>query len=121
VNEIVTRGERKIRFWVEPLELFDLMLTSDEWLLTPFGYPTSTFREATKLADDLATRSKALRDLTCVLILSMIRDFSFKNTTMANYLGLARPTVNVHCQILMETGFIQTEIIGSQARHRLKG
>jgi DNA-binding transcriptional ArsR family regulator len=117
---LIVSGERKVYFLVEPFGLFDYVVIQDDWLIVPFGDPTGSLKEATRLTEGLAARCKALGDPTRVMILRMIRDFSFDNTTMANYLGLARPTVSVHCKILREAGLIETEIIGRQARHRLK-
>lgn len=68
----------------------------------------------------MANRAKAIADPTRLSILRIIRHFSMDNTQIADYLGIARPTVSVHAKLLREAGLIDTIQEGRQARHTVK-
>ncbi|MPM35149.1 hypothetical protein SDC9_81739 [bioreactor metagenome] len=119
LREAVLHGQLQVVFWIEPFCLHD------NWLIAP-GKVTVACSEPGQLVDnffhfteDLAFRLQALSDPTRLLILRLIRNFGMTNTDMADYLGLARPTISVHASILRKAGLIQSEPEGRITRHKI--
>ncbi|MEA5077405.1 MAG: winged helix-turn-helix domain-containing protein [Anaerolineaceae bacterium] len=119
LREAVLHGQLQVVFWIEPFGLHD------NWVIAP-GKVTVACSEPGQLVDnffhfteDLAFRLQALSDPTRLLILRLIRNFGMTNTDMADYLGLARPTISVHASILRKAGLIQSDPEGRITRHKI--
>ncbi len=119
LRSAVLNQKMQVVFWIEPFGLHD------NWLLAP-GQITVACSEPGQLVDnffhfteDLAFRLQALSDPTRLLILRLIRNFGMTNTDMADYLGLARPTISVHASILRKAGLIQSEPEGRITKHKI--
>jgi ArsR family transcriptional regulator, arsenate/arsenite/antimonite-responsive transcriptional repressor len=115
----VHQGRFRVLFWVEPFGLSDLWALLPGWVLVSFAEPGMLYQNFRAVADDVASRAKALADPTRLIILRMIRHFGMINTEMANALGLARPTVSVHAKILRDAGLIESHREGRETRHKI--
>lgn len=81
--------------------------------------PEALFQFAKDEIVELADKGKALGDPTRLGILRVIRHFDMDITEMANYFGLARPTVSIHIKKLREAGLVDSYDDGRSTRHRL--
>ncbi|MGQ9676628.1 MAG: ArsR/SmtB family transcription factor [Chloroflexota bacterium] len=115
----VQSGKLRVLFWVEPFGL------ADSWTLLPglvavsFAEPGARFEHFQEVATDLARRASALSDPTRLIVLRLIRNFGMTNTDIADYLGLARPTVSVHAKVLRDAGLIRSHQEGRLVRHEI--
>lgn len=116
----VAAGRMRVFFWVEPFGMFDLWGHEGRELIVAFAEPGQLYANFQRHAEELAGRLKALSDPTRLTILRMIRNFSLDNTTMAEYLEVARPTVSVHARLLREAGLIESHQEGRQALHEIR-
>jgi DNA-binding transcriptional ArsR family regulator len=119
LGTLVASGHIRVFFWVEPFGLPD---SWDLWpglLTVSFADATGPFAQFRAHAAQLAGRAAALGDPTRLSILRLIRHFGMVNTEIADYLGLARPTVSVHAKILREAGLIRSYPEGRLMRHAL--
>lgn len=121
VGEAVEAGRIRVHFWVQPFHLFDFWHLAEPGLvLVSFAEPGNFFEGFRQDAEAVASRAKAIADPTRLMILRLIRHFSMDNTQIADYLGIARPTVSIHAKLLREAGLIDTIQEGRQARHTIK-
>jgi DNA-binding transcriptional ArsR family regulator len=88
-------------------------------LICSFAPPGNIYTQLHAAAAGIATRAAALGDPTRLVILRLIRHFGMINTEIADYLGLARPTVSVHAKILREAGLIRSHQEGRLVRHEI--
>jgi ArsR family transcriptional regulator len=112
-------GQVRVFFWAEPFGLPDSWGLWPGLLTVSFADPTGPFAQFRAHAADLAARTAALGDPTRLSILRLIRHFGMVNTEIADYLGLARPTVSIHAKILREAGLIRSHQDGRLVRHAL--
>jgi DNA-binding transcriptional ArsR family regulator len=119
LGALVQRGRIRVFFWAEPFGLADSWGVGPGLLTVSFADPTGPFAQFRAHAADLATRAAALGDPTRLSILRLIRYFGMVNTEIADYLGLARPTVSIHAKILREAGLIRSHQEGRLVRHAL--
>lgn len=115
----VETGRLKTFFWVEPFGLADNWLLRPDQVVVSFSEPGEMFENFLSFARDVTTRAQALADPTRLIILRLIRHISMTNTDMADYLGLARPTVSVHARLLREAGLIRSWQEGRIMRHEI--
>jgi len=119
LNMAVQDGLLSVYFCVEPFGL------SDTWGLTPgtvivtFADPDRITERFSTFVEDVAERTKALADPTRLTILRLIRHLGMVNTEIANYMGLARPTVSIHAKTLREAGLIRSFSEGRMMRHEV--
>jgi ArsR family transcriptional regulator len=119
LGALAAGGQVRVFFWAEPFGL------PDSWGLWPgllaisFADPTGPFAQFRAHAAEVAARAAALGDPTRLSILRLIRHFGMVNTEIADYLGLARPTVSIHAKILREAGLIRSHPEGRLVRHAL--
>lgn len=121
----VSAGRLQVVFWVEPLGMADLWTLlpgdgarPDRWVVS-FSPPGRVFDEVRERAADLAQRLDALSDPTRLLVLRAIRQLDADNTTIADMLDVARPTVSIHAKQLREAGLITSQRQGRSVKHRL--
>lgn len=119
VSEAVRSGRMPVFFWTEPFGFFDFWGFNPTALIVSYGEPSAAFETFRAEAVEIAERVKALADPSRLVILRIIRDFAMDNTQMADYLGLARPTVSIHAKLLREAGLIDTRAEGRAAVHTL--
>jgi DNA-binding transcriptional ArsR family regulator len=113
----VQAGRVRVFFWVQPFGLFDSWGFSPGLAVVTFGEPSHMLDEFRTRSTDIAERLKALSDPTRLMIMRMIRNYAKDNTQMADYLGIARPTVSIHAKLLREAGLIETHQEGRAVRH----
>ncbi len=125
LSEAVGAGRLPVVFWVQPLGMWDLwtIVPSDSpagaMCLLSFDEPGEVFETFRGHAEALATRLDALSDPTRLLILRLIRQVDADNTTIADMLELARPTVSIHAKQLREAGLVESRREGRSVKHRL--
>lgn len=119
VSDVVRSGRMPLFFWTEPFGFFDYWRWEAVAVTVSYGEPSNAFESFRAEAGAIAERVKALSDPSRLLILRIIRDFAMDNTQMADYLGLARPTVSIHAKVLREAGLIDTRQEGRAAVHTL--
>lgn len=117
LQEAISAGKTRVFFWVQPFGLFDTWSFAPGLVAVSFGEPNRAMDEFRSRATDLAERVKALSDPTRLMILRLIRNYGKDNTQMADYLGIARPTVSIHAKVLREAGLIGTRQEGRAVRH----
>ncbi|MBC8161527.1 MAG: winged helix-turn-helix transcriptional regulator [Roseiflexaceae bacterium] len=108
-----------IGFLIEPFGLFDASYIFDGMVIASCAEPSQLYRDALSYTADLARRLQALADPTRLIMLRMLRSLGVSNTSIANYLELARPTVSIHAKILREAGLISTVAEGRAVRHEI--
>lgn len=119
LGESVREGRIRLFFWTEPFGFF-FWSVSPGLLLIGYGTPSTSVVEILRAdAERIAERTKAISDPTRLMLLRIIRNFGMYNTQMADYLGIARPTVSIHAKILREAGLIGTRQQGRAAMHTL--
>ncbi|MFZ5817193.1 MAG: ArsR/SmtB family transcription factor [Bacillota bacterium] len=119
--DAVSAGRMQVHFWVQPFGFFDWLHVEEPGsVLVSFSEPGPLFESFRSQAEAVADRAKAIADPTRLMILRIIRFFSMDNTQIADYLGIARPTVSIHAKVLREAGLIETAQEGRQARHKVK-
>jgi DNA-binding transcriptional ArsR family regulator len=115
----VRTGKLAVLFWAEPFGL------ADSWALLPglvavsFAEQGARFEHFQEVAADLAHRVSALSDPTRLIVLRIIRNFGMTNTDIAEYMGLARPTVSIHAKALRDAGLIHSHPEGRLVRHEI--
>lgn len=119
LGALVASGQVRVFFWVEPFGLPDSWGLWPGLLTVSFADATGPFAQFRAHAARLAGRAAALGDPTRLSILRLIRHFGMVNTEIADYLGLARPTVSIHAKILREAGLIRSHPEGRLVRHAL--
>lgn len=107
----------RVVFWVEPIGLFDSWSVTPDLLVVSIAEPGVLLQSFRAHATDLARKTGALSDPTRLIILRLIRDFGLYNAEIAAYLGVSRPTVSVHVDILREAGLISSKPEGRKLRH----
>lgn len=115
----VAAGRTDLFFWADPFGLFDFWACQPGLLIVTYHEPGALFDHFREDAIAVAERIKALADPTRLMLLRIIRHFGMDNTQMADYLGLARPTVSIHAKLLREAGLIESSTQGRQALHRI--
>lgn len=121
VTEGVREGRLQVHFWVQPFGLFDWWYLGEPGVVVlSFSEPGAFFEGFRREAEAVANRAKAIADPTRLMILRIIRYYGMDNTQIANYLGIARPTVSIHAKVLREAGLIDTTQSGRQARHAVR-
>lgn len=115
----VTSGLIKVHFWVEPFGFADSWSLLPGQLIISFAEPGELYDDFIGFARDVALRTHALADPTRLVILRLIRNVTMTNTDMADYLGLARPTVSIHARILREAGLIRSHQEGRIMCHEI--
>lgn len=120
LRQAAQSGNFEIVFWAEPFNLMDTWSIFPECIMVSFAEPGVGLVEFQKQILDLTNRASALGDPTRLTILHLIRHFGLVNTEIANYLGLARPTVSVHAKILRDAGLITSKKVGREMRHEIK-
>ncbi len=108
-----------VYFWVEPFGFADLSIIRNDAICISFGEPGRIYAEFLEHAARVAQRAKALGDPTRLTILRLIRHFSAMNTELADYLGIARPTVSIHAKVLRDAGLITSRQQGHAVRHEI--
>jgi DNA-binding transcriptional ArsR family regulator len=116
----VRSGRLAVQFLVEPFNMSDALIVSEDTLITSFAEPGAIYANLRRSTVDIAARVQALADPTRLMILRMIRYLSMNNTDIAEFLELARPTVSIHAKVLREAGLIETYSEGRQVRHTIK-
>jgi DNA-binding transcriptional ArsR family regulator len=116
----VRSGRLAVQFLVEPFDMPDALIVSEDTLITSFAEPGAIYANLRRSTVDIAARVQALADPTRLMILRMIRYLSMSNTDIAEFLELARPTVSIHAKVLREAGLIETHSEGRQVRHTIK-
>ena len=119
VEAHILAGQLQLFLWLEPYELPDTWSLYPGLILASFAEPGPLWESFEASATDVARRAKALADPTRLIILRLIRHFSLINTDLADYMGLARPTVSVHAKILREAGLIRSHQEGRRVRHEI--
>ena len=119
LGALAQSGRVRVFFWAEPFGLPDSWGLWPGLLTVSFADPTGPFAQFRAHAAGLAARAAALGDPTRLGILRLIRHFGMVNTEIADYLGLARPTVSIHAKILREAGLIRSHADGRLVRHAL--
>lgn len=119
LGEAVATGQTRLFLWADPFGLFDFWSCHPGLLVVTFHEPGALFDHFREDATAVADRLKALADPTRLMLLRIIRHFAMDNTQMADYLGLARPTISIHAKLLREAGLIETATQGRQALHRI--
>jgi DNA-binding transcriptional ArsR family regulator len=119
LEQAVREGRLEVFFWVQPFGLYELFALYPGVLALSFAEPDALHGELQQVAADIAARARALGDPSRLLILRLIRHLGMDNTQMADYLGLARPTVSIHAKVLREAGLIDTRSDGRAALHGL--
>jgi ArsR family transcriptional regulator len=119
LHAAVTAGRLRIYFWADPFGLPDAWALRPGLLLCSFAPSGNIYTQLHAAAAEIATRAAALGDPTRLVILRLIRHFGMINTEIADYLGLARPTVSVHAKILREAGLIRSHQDGRLVRHEI--
>lgn len=118
--QAVANGRTNLFFWTEPFGFFDYLGISPGVIAVSYGTPSTSVAEMFRAEAELvAERAKAISDPTRLMILRIIRNFGMDNTQMADYLGVARPTVSIHAKILREAGLIETRQVGRASMHTL--
>jgi DNA-binding transcriptional ArsR family regulator len=120
LQSAVAGGQFQACFWVEPFGLFDTWTLVPRRIVLSFAEPGALFANFRARAGEIAQQARALADPTRLMVLRIIRHRGMDNTQMADYLGLARPTVSIHAKVLREAGLIETRQEGREARHTLK-
>jgi DNA-binding transcriptional ArsR family regulator len=115
----LVRSGLPVFFWTEPFGFFDYWGFNPVTMIVSYGEPSTAFESFRAEAAEIAERVKALSDPSRLVILRIIRDFAMDNTQMADYLGLARPTVSIHAKLLREAGLINTRQEGRASVHTL--
>jgi DNA-binding transcriptional ArsR family regulator len=120
LGEAAQAGRIRVHFWVQPFGLFDYWYLEPGCALVSFVEPGKLFEGFRSEAEAVANRAKAIADPTRLIILRIVRHFGMDNTQIADYLGIARPTVSVHAKVLREAGLIDTTQQGRQVKHTIK-
>lgn len=120
LRQAVTNQNIELIFWVEPFGLADTWVFAPGRILVSFAQPGEIFEQFTAYNQQLAAKISALSDPTRLIILRIIRHFGMTNTGMADFLGIARPTVSIHAKILREAGFIESTQDGRITKHVIK-
>ena len=118
-NKAIQEGLLEVFFWVEPFGMPDTWGIQPGRLLLSFGEPGQIFAKYNDFVEDVAERAKALADPTRLVMLRMIRHLGMVNTEIANYLGIARPTISLHAKTLREAGLIRSRQEGRVVRHEI--
>lgn len=113
------QNKLQVIFWIEPFGLHDNWVLAPTQIAVACSEPGQLVDNFFHFTEDLAFRIQALSDPTRLLILRLIRNFGMTNTDMADYLGLARPTISVHASILRKAGLIQSEPEGRITKHKI--
>jgi ArsR family transcriptional regulator len=119
LHAAVREGRLSVLFWIEPFGLADAWLLQPGLVVVSFAEAGAVYEAFQATAADVANRARALSDPTRLTILRLIRSFGMANTEIADYLGLARPTVSVHAKILREAGLIHSRQEGREVRHEV--
>jgi DNA-binding transcriptional ArsR family regulator len=119
LGQAVQEGHLGVFFWVEPFGLADTLILFPNFLMLSFAEPGLMYQNFMTFVGEVAERTKALADPTRLTILRLIRHFGLVNTEIANYLGIARPTVSIHAKILREAGMIRSHPEGRVMRHEI--
>lgn len=120
LKSAVEAGKLRVVFWAEPFGITDSWLVLPGLVMVSFAEPGVIFENFSSFAGQLAERLQALADPTRLIILRLIRSIGMTNTDMAEYLGLARPTVSIHARLLREAGLIESRPEGRITRHAIK-
>ena len=112
-------GLLEVFFWVEPFGMPDTWGVQPGRLLLSFGEPGQILAKYNEFVNDVAERTKALADPTRLVMLRMIRHLGMVNTEIANYLGIARPTISLHAKTLRQAGLIRSRQEGRVVRHEI--
>ena len=118
-SKAIQDGLVEVFFWVEPFGMPDSWGVQPGKLLLSFGEPGQIFTKYNEFVEDVAERAKALADPTRLVMLRMIRHLGMVNTEIANYLGIARPTISLHSKTLREAGLIRSHQEGRVVRHEI--
>jgi DNA-binding transcriptional ArsR family regulator len=121
IGEAVRAGQVRLLLWTEPFGFFDYWAYFPGVVIASYSQPSIFMESFRTHAVDVAERVKALADPTRLQILRIIREYAMDNTQMADYLGLARPTVSIHAKLLREAGLIETRQQGRAALHTVDG
>lgn len=119
LNAVAHTGARQIAFLIEPFGLFDAAYIFDNIIIVACSEPSQLYHDALNYTADLAQRLQALADPTRLIMLRMIRSIGVSNTSIAQYLEIARPTVSIHAKILREAGLITTTPDGRAVQHEI--
>ena len=119
LSQAVQEGRLHVFFWVEPFGLADTWTLLSDTLIISFAQPGLIYQNFLAFVGDVAERAKALADPTRLTILRLIRHFGLVNTEIADYLGIARPTVSIHAKILRQAGLIRSHQEGRVMRHEI--
>ncbi len=120
LKDAVQAGKLRVVFWAEPFGMADNWLSLPGMVMVSFAEPGVIFENFSSFAGQLAGRLQAVADPTRLIILRLIRSIGLTNTDMAEYLGLARPTVSIHARLLREAGLIESRPEGRITRHEIK-
>ncbi len=119
LRQAVADGRLSVFFLAEPFGIVDLWELRPGLIITSFAPAGESFRDFQNYAESVAGRLKALSDPTRLVILRIIRHFGRVNSEIADYLGLAQPTVSVHAKVLREAGLIRSRQEGRVVRHEV--
>jgi ArsR family transcriptional regulator len=119
LHAAITAGRLRVYFWADPFGLPDAWTLRPGLLVCSFAPSGNIYTQLHTAASAVADRAAALGDPTRLVILRLIRHFGMINTEIADYLGLARPTVSVHAKILREAGLIRSHQEGRLVRHEI--
>jgi DNA-binding transcriptional ArsR family regulator len=119
LGQAVQDGRLGVFFGVEPFGLADSWTLLPRTLILSFAEPGLMYQNFMAFVDEVAERAKALGDPRRLMILRLIRHFGLVNTEIANYLGIARPTVSIHAKILLKAGLIHSHPEGRVTRHEI--
>jgi DNA-binding transcriptional ArsR family regulator len=115
----ILEGRLPLVIWIEPIGLFDSWAILRKHLVISVAEPDALFQLAKDEIVELSEKGKALGDPTRLGILRVIRHFDMDITELADYFGLARPTVSVHMKKLREAGLVDLIEDGRSTRHVL--
>jgi ArsR family transcriptional regulator len=119
LNAAVRENKVEVFFWAEPVGIADMWSLEPGRLLVSFSETGVLYQNFMEWAQDVARRASALGDPTRLIILRLIRNFGMVNTSIAEYLGISRPTVSVHAKILRQAGLIRSRQDGRLMRHEI--
>lgn len=119
LRDLLREKQMPLVMWLEPFGLFDSWSILQGKLIISISPPGALFAHAQEEVEEIAKKGRALGDPTRLGILRIIRHFDMDITEIANYLGVARPTVSVHIKKLREAGLVESYTDGRSTRHRL--
>jgi len=121
LRRLLLDGSHRLVFWLEPFGLHDAWVVQHGEVIVSVcegGALYSRIREAVEAA---AERNAALSHPTRLGILRIIRHADMDITEIADYFGLARPTVSRHMKVLRSAGLVSGYDDGRSVKHRVDG